>query len=401
MAVEQSGDGHAETISRYPIGSSELPSRLIVFAGGVGLVFDESANYANECEMKELSLVTVKGRLHSLECSRRRVAQSLSLRIHFFKKEPLMFARNAATRAVALAVALLLTTAATHAQTPLGTSFTYQGELASGGSPATGSFDLRFSLFDAATGGSQIGSTLCSANLAVDAGRFATSLDFGPVFTGLSRFLQIEVRPATGLGCGDATGYTVLTPRQELTTTPNATFAQTAATAVTASNAASLNGQPASFYSDAGNLSGTLQSGRLSGTYTNALTLSNASNVFAGNGASITDLNATNISNGVLDAARMPTNWAAGGDLGGFFPSPTIASGAVTLNKLAPGMQSLLSKLNSLTPSPVSLDVITWGRNYYYNQQFIPAPPPRITYAAVSAGYAHGLALLSDGNVLG
>jgi hypothetical protein len=47
-------------------------------------------------------------------------------------------------------------------QTPLNTAFTYQGELAGGGVPVTGAYDVRFRLFDAASGGTQIGSTLCS-----------------------------------------------------------------------------------------------------------------------------------------------------------------------------------------------------------------------------------------------
>ncbi len=36
---------------------------------------------------------------------------------------------------------------------PLGTAFTYQGRLHQSGQPAAGSYDLRFSLFDAESGG--------------------------------------------------------------------------------------------------------------------------------------------------------------------------------------------------------------------------------------------------------
>jgi hypothetical protein len=35
------------------------------------------------------------------------------------------------------------------AQTPVGTAFTYQGRLADAGTPAQGSYDLRFTLYDA------------------------------------------------------------------------------------------------------------------------------------------------------------------------------------------------------------------------------------------------------------
>jgi|GEM_PF-635851 len=51
--------------------------------------------------------------------------------------------------------------------------------------------------------------------------------------------------------------------------------------------------------------SGTLPDGRLSGTYTGALTLSNASNSFTGSGAGLTALNASNLSSGTVPSARI------------------------------------------------------------------------------------------------
>lgn len=302
-----------------------------------------------------------------------------------------------------ISVLSLFATVAARAQTPMTTAFTYQGELASDGTPATGTYDIRYRLYDAASDGTQVGSTLCSDNQAITNGRFTTSLDFGSAaFAGQKRFLEIEVRQDAGLDCADATGFTLLAPRQELTAAPNATFAQaaaTATTALTASNAASLNGQSPSFYQNAANLTGTLPSARLSGTYTGPLTLSNPSNIFTGNGAAITNLSATNISTGVLDAARMPSNWAAGGDLGGFYPSPTITPGAVTLGKLDPNVQDVLSKLSSLTTAPNPLDAVAWG-NGLAGQLNVPALPPGVTNSAVAAGSFHGLALRSDGTVV-
>jgi len=283
---------------------------------------------------------------------------------------------------------------------PLTTGFTYQGELASAGTPASGSYDIRFRLYNAGSGGSQIGSTLCSDNLAVTGGRFAAALDFGAVFSGQQRFLEIEVRQDTGLDCADASGYTVLSPRQELTATPNAVFALTAATATSAGNALTLGGQPSTFFTNAANLTGTLPSARLSGVYASPLTLNNPANIFTGNGAGITNLSAANISAGVLDAVRMPTNWAAGGDLGGFFPSPTITAGAVTLGKLAPDVQGAISKLSYLTPGPVLLDAIAFGLNNR-GQINVPALPPGVTYVAVAGGGLHSLGLRSNGAVVG
>src|SRR5262249_44190174 len=59
-----------------------------------------------------------------------------------------------------------------HAQTPLGTAFTYQGRLEDSGSPASGLHDLRFRLFDATSGGAQVGATICADNVNVVGGLF-------------------------------------------------------------------------------------------------------------------------------------------------------------------------------------------------------------------------------------
>lgn len=98
-------------------------------------------------------------------------------------------------------------------QASMGTAFTFQGRLNSNDAPAEGIFDMRFTLFDAAQEGNQIGDTLTIEGVAVEAGIFATRLDFGAgAFDGEARFLQVEVRAAEG-----EEGFTRLSPRQELT----------------------------------------------------------------------------------------------------------------------------------------------------------------------------------------
>ena len=67
---------------------------------------------------------------------------------------------------------------------PLGTEFTYQGVLSDGGAPAAGDFDLRFLLYDAEVGGSQVGTIVYIEDLTVADGRMTTQLDFGSVFDG-------------------------------------------------------------------------------------------------------------------------------------------------------------------------------------------------------------------------
>jgi hypothetical protein len=141
---------------------------------------------------------------------------------------------------------------------PLTTAFTFQGQLTSTGSPASGLYDFQFALFDAASGGSQQGPTLCSDNVAVSGGVFTVTLDFGAQFSGSQRFIEVRARQDSGLSCADATGFTTLSPRQSLTASPNAAFSLSTA------NALQLGGQPASFYTNAANLTGTLADARLS-----------------------------------------------------------------------------------------------------------------------------------------
>lgn len=118
---------------------------------------------------------------------------------------------------------------------PLGTAFMYQGRLEVGGGPASGTYDLRFRLFDAATGGAPVGAGLTNTTPVVD-GLFAVTLDFGSgAFDGQARWLEIGARTN-----GMALPFTLLTPRQPLAATPNALFALQAGAAGTAATAASV-----------------------------------------------------------------------------------------------------------------------------------------------------------------
>src|SRR5438034_8074591 len=74
------------------------------------------------------------------------------------------------------------------------TEFNYQGSLKDGVNPANGNYDFEFALFDTLSAGSQIGSTIPRNAVAVANGIFAVKLDFGFVFTGVDRYLEIRVR---------------------------------------------------------------------------------------------------------------------------------------------------------------------------------------------------------------
>jgi len=118
---------------------------------------------------------------------------------------------------------------------PLGTTFTYQGILADAGLPVSGSLDLRFTLWDAASGGAQVGSAVAIDDTTVFGGRVTVPLDFGAVFNGNELWLAIEVRDGASTGA-----FTLLDPRQALTAAPfaaHAIGAQTAGSATTAGHA--------------------------------------------------------------------------------------------------------------------------------------------------------------------
>lgn len=194
------------------------------------------------------------------------------------------------------------------AQGPQGSGFVYQGELRAGGVPVSGTADLQFRLYDASTGGVQIGSTLQALGTQMLGGRFSASLDFGSAFAGQQRWLEIDVRSPAGAGA-----YTTLSPRHLLSSSPYSTYAL---------NSGLLGGQLPNFYRDAGNLNGgTIPDARLATTvartnttqtFTGATTFNNVGNVFAGSftgtGSGLISLDATSISLGTLADARLSSN---------------------------------------------------------------------------------------------
>jgi hypothetical protein len=99
-------------------------------------------------------------------------------------------------------------------QAVIGQGFTYQGRLADAGAPANGSYDFEFALFDALTGGDQVGTMISRANVVVSDGLFSAVLDFGNPFWTQQLYLEVRVRAAGG------TSYTTLSPRQALSPAP-------------------------------------------------------------------------------------------------------------------------------------------------------------------------------------
>ena len=104
-----------------------------------------------------------------------------------------------------------------------GTAFTYQGRLNNNDSPASGTYNLTFSLFITNTSGVPIAGPVTNNAVGVTNGLFTVLIDFGPgVFTGATNWLQI------GVETNGVNTFTTLAPRQQLTPTPYAVFANTA-----------------------------------------------------------------------------------------------------------------------------------------------------------------------------
>lgn len=110
---------------------------------------------------------------------------------------------------------------------PLGTGFTYQGQLNQNGSPVNGTAHLRFSLWDGAGGLSfQLGASQIVANVPVTNGLFSVQLNGGGefglgAFSGEACWLQVEV-------CSDGScsgSPIVLAPRQPVTAAPYSQYA--------------------------------------------------------------------------------------------------------------------------------------------------------------------------------
>jgi hypothetical protein len=104
----------------------------------------------------------------------------------------------------------LLATASVVAQD---TAVTYQGRLMQDGAPYAGAVDLTFRLYDLPTGGTEVAGPISETDWPVVDGLFQVTLDFGAVFDGSARYLEVEV------------DGTILTPRQSVRPAPVALFA--------------------------------------------------------------------------------------------------------------------------------------------------------------------------------
>jgi hypothetical protein len=169
-------------------------------------------------------------------------------------------------------------------------AFTYQGRLDLNGTPANGYYDFMFRLMNDPIEGAAAPVIPINPAVLVTNGLFTTGMDFGAEnLNGANRWLEISVRTNGG------GPFITLAPRQLLTPTPYAV----------AANAAS-------------NLLGTLPASQISGTVPNASLPASPSfsgtvtaNNFSGNGANLTNVNATTLSG--LNSSNL---WRTSGNAG-------------------------------------------------------------------------------------
>src|ERR1039458_2376582 len=95
------------------------------------------------------------------------------------------------TKQILTVIALLALSGSIGTAAPLGTAFPPPAPLNDGSNPANGHYDLQLTLYDAVTAGNVLGVPLTANAVAVTNGFFTLTLDFGSVFDGNARWLNI------------------------------------------------------------------------------------------------------------------------------------------------------------------------------------------------------------------
>ncbi|HEY1661651.1 MAG TPA: hypothetical protein VGI03_04470 [Verrucomicrobiae bacterium] len=141
------------------------------------------------------------------------------------------------------------------------TAFMYQGQLSNNGSPADGSYDLVFTLFDSTNEpGNLLAGPVTNTAVVVSNGLFSTLVDFGNAYAGTSNWLEIAVS-TNGAGT-----FSTLAPRQQLTPVPEALYANTASNVLGTVNASQLSGTFSGNGSGLTNVPGTVTQSIVAGT---------------------------------------------------------------------------------------------------------------------------------------
>ena len=133
-----------------------------------------------------------------------------------------------------------------HSAFAQGTAFTYQGQLQNNGNPASGIYNLTFTLFATNSGGAAVAGPVTNSAVAVSNGLFTVIIDLeSSVWNGQTNWLEIGVETNSG------NSFTTLAPRQQVTPTPYAIAAEGLNGTIPASQLTSLgntNGGTGNFF---------------------------------------------------------------------------------------------------------------------------------------------------------
>lgn len=250
-----------------------------------------------------------------------------------------------------------------------GTIFTYQGRLFDGGSPANGTnYNMVFYMYGYQIGGNSLGYNSLT-NVAVSNGLFTVPLDFGNVFEGDPRWLEVTVRKT---GAGGDSSFTTLSPRQQISATPYAILAGSAS-----------------------NLLGNVSATQLpAAVLTNGSSGANLSGTFNGNGNGMTNLSASALPANVAFITANQTFFGTN-----TFTRPVILSGFAPLLKMVgPGGSGSQDTMDLSTYDPgtnaPSARLQINDQNYGSDWDFYGKRPGAMTNSLVSL-----LHLSAGGNV--
>ncbi len=249
---------------------------------------------------------------------------------------------------IATIALLLLVLLTPHAHAQGTTAFTYQGQLKDNGTNAGGAYTMIFKLYDAVATGNQVGSTINSSATLAN-GLFTVNLDFGNVFNGAARWLDITITNG---------GVTqTLSPRVQVLPTP---YAQFAAVAATVTNGAIQNAQLAASAVTAGNIASGQVVKSLNGL-TDTVSLTAGANVTITPTGNTLTIASTGVGGGTVTNINIGvTNTLAAGNNVGLFTN----NGVVQISSFIPNIQLFRKVTNAIFTVPTNVTRIMvemWG----------------------------------------
>ncbi len=295
---------------------------------------------------------------------------------------------------------------------PLGTAFTYQGQLTESGQPATGLYDLQVCVFDSPANPVAITCAPEFDDVPVEVGVFALALDFGAApFAGQQRFLELRVRPGASTG-----GYSILAPRQLIRPAPEALRANISSAAPWSG----LTGVPAGFADGIDSNSGGTVTSITAGTGLSGGIITGSGSIGIANGG----VSAAQIASGAIGTAQIATGAVTGPQLAAnavgsaaladnavdtgavqdlSITRAKIVAGAVGSSELAAGAvgttQLRLNAVDTLQVRDLSITQAKIAAGAVGSEQINPAQVQvRITSTCVIGQYVRGIN--ADGSVL-